>query len=164
MPMKKINPLFSLCLSILLSAVTFTGCGGKQANPENAVEATKKQEEILSTKKHAIVELEESIGIQIVAKNYRKAYDMMIANGDMAGIDGSQLEMASDFFVQQIQNAFDKNGGTVEYRVENIEVDDNAKTIDLTTTIVYQNGKTEQNPVRYINRNGEWKRSIAWNN
>jgi hypothetical protein len=163
MPMKNANCLFSLCL-LILSAVTFTGCSGKQANSENVVEVAKKQEEILSTKKHAIVELEESIGKQIVAKNYRKAYDMMIANGDMTGIDESQLEMASDFFVQQMQSAFGKNGGTVEYHVENIEVDDNVKTIDLTTTIVYQNGKTQQKPIRYINRDSEWKRSIAWNN
>ncbi|MDR1055823.1 MAG: hypothetical protein LBL90_08395 [Prevotellaceae bacterium] len=159
--MKKVK---LLGLSSLLIVVIFTGCGRKQANAENMEQAVEKQEEMLPAKKHFIVKLEESIGEQIVAKNYRKAYDAMIANGDMAGIDESQLKAASDFFVRQMQNTFGKNSGVVEYRVENIEVDDNAKTVDLITTIVYQNGKTETKPVRYFNRNGGWKRGIAWNN
>jgi len=153
-----------LSLSLLLMATIFIGCGGKQAGSDNAEQVTEMQQETPSVNKHSIVKLEESIGEQIVAKNYRKAYDMMIANGDMAGFDESQLKSAADFFVQQMQATFGKNGGTAKYRVENIEVDDNAKTVDLPVTIVYQSGKTEMKPIRYFNRNGEWKRGIAWNN
>jgi hypothetical protein len=103
--------------------------------------------------------IEKSIHAQMQKGNYKKAVEMMFDNMDGLKEEPTEEQMAA--FVGKVEASDKEHGGIKSFEIVSEDISEDGLTAEVTSKIVYGNGKEDTQTTKYVKKDGKWKMSMG---
>jgi len=133
--MKKVFSLLTAAAFVFLAA----NCGGSGGNGPASIE--------------------KSIYVQMQKGNYKKAVEIMFDNMDGLNEEITEEEMTA--FVGKVEDGDKDAGGIKSFEIISEEISEDGLTAEVTSKVVYGNGKENTQTTEYVKVDGKWKMSMG---
>ena len=134
----KMKKVFSLLTAVAFVFLT-ANCGGSGGNGPASIE--------------------KSIYTQMQNGNYKKAVEIMFDNMD--GLKEEITEEQMTAIAEKVETGDKKEGGIKSFEIVSEEISEDGLTAEVTSKVVYGNGKEDTKTTEYVKVDGKWKMSMG---